>query len=122
MSPQVLSPAVTDFIAHQRETLELIKQETCGDDTKVINLIKSIEKAPTTSPVDPFLIAMAERAKQIQESYEDRQTRPGGARRTICRDRANEQRKKARPRRVTTRFAISCSPYFSRPVSRTRRT
>jgi type I restriction enzyme R subunit len=29
---------------HQRETIDLIKQKQGGDDTKVINLIKSIEK------------------------------------------------------------------------------
>ena len=36
--------AVTDFVAIDAETIDLIKQKHGGDDTKVINLIKSIEK------------------------------------------------------------------------------
>src|SRR6476659_2785769 len=54
-------------------TIDLIKEKHSGDDTKVINLIKSIEKTAEEESGDPFLIAMAERAKAIQESYEDRQ-------------------------------------------------
>jgi hypothetical protein len=66
--------AVTDFIAINAQTIDLIKQKHGGDDTKVINLIKSIEKTAEEESGDPFLIAMAERAKQVQENYEDRQT------------------------------------------------
>jgi type I restriction enzyme R subunit len=66
--------AVTEFIAIDAETIELIKQKHGGDDTKVINLIKSIEKTAADESGDPFLIAMADRARQVQESYEDRQT------------------------------------------------
>jgi type I restriction enzyme R subunit len=65
---------VTDFIAINEQTIDLIKQKHGGDDTKVINLIKSIEKTAQDQSGDPFLIAMADRAKAIQESYEDRQT------------------------------------------------
>jgi type I restriction enzyme R subunit len=54
-------------------TVELIKERKGGDGTKVINLIKSIEKAAQNSVSDPFLIAMAERAEAVRESYEDRQ-------------------------------------------------
>ena len=36
--------AVTDFVAINAQTIDLIKQKHGGDDTKVINLIKSIEK------------------------------------------------------------------------------
>lgn len=66
--------AVTDFVAINAETVDLIKRKHAGDDTKVINLIKSIEKTAEEESEDPFLIAMAARAKQVQESYEDRQT------------------------------------------------
>ena len=65
--------AVTDFVAINAETIDLIKQKHGGDDTKVINLIKSIEKTAEEESGDPFLIAMADRAKAVQESYEDRQ-------------------------------------------------
>jgi type I restriction enzyme R subunit len=66
--------AVTDFVAINAETIDLIRQRHGGEDTKVINLIKSIERTADEESGDPFLIAMADRAKQIQESYEDRQT------------------------------------------------
>ena len=66
--------AVTDFVAINEETIDVIKQKHGGDDTKVVNLIKSIEKTAENESGDPFLIAMADRARAIQESYEDRQT------------------------------------------------
>jgi type I restriction enzyme, R subunit len=66
--------AVTDFVAIDAQTIDLIKKKHGGDDTKVINLIKSIEKTAEEQSGDPFLVAMADRAKQVQESYEDRQT------------------------------------------------
>ena len=63
-------------------TIALIKTEESGDGTKVINLIKSIEKTAEEESGDPFLIALADRAKAVQESFEDRQDqrgrRPGG--------------------------------------------
>ncbi|MCC6487223.1 MAG: HsdR family type I site-specific deoxyribonuclease [Candidatus Hydrogenedentes bacterium] len=65
--------AVNDFVAIDAETIEVIKRKHDGDDTKVINLIKSIEKTAEEQSDDPFLIAMAERAKLVQESYENRQ-------------------------------------------------
>src|SRR5207245_8003213 len=65
--------AVTDFVAIDARTIDLIKQKHGGDDTKVINLIKSIEKTAEEESGDPFLVAMADRARVIQESYEDRQ-------------------------------------------------
>jgi len=65
--------AVTDFVAIDEKTIELIQKKHGGDDTKVINLIKSIEKQAEEESGDPFLVAMADRARQVQESYEDRQ-------------------------------------------------
>jgi type I restriction enzyme, R subunit len=66
--------AVTDFVAINADTIELIKKKAGGDDRKVINLIKSIQRTAEEESGDPFLIAMAERAKQVQENYEDRQS------------------------------------------------
>jgi type I restriction enzyme R subunit len=87
--------AVTDFVAINAETIELIKQKHGGDDTKVINLIKSIEKTAEEESGDPFLVAMAERAKQIQESYEDRQTSTQEALDELFAEiKRNEQRKR----------------------------
>jgi len=63
-----------DIVAIDGQTLELMKRRKSGDSVKVINLIKSIEKAAEENSDDPFLIAMAERAKAVQESFEQRQT------------------------------------------------
>ncbi|MCP9471043.1 MAG: hypothetical protein NNA31_13720 [Nitrospira sp.] len=54
--------------------IETIKQQQGGKATKIINLVKAIQKAAEENSDDPFLIAMAERAKAVQESFEERQT------------------------------------------------
>jgi type I restriction enzyme, R subunit len=63
-----------EYVAITKQTLETIKAKHAGDATKVINLIKSIEKTAEENSDDPFLIALAERAKAVQESFEDRQS------------------------------------------------
>jgi type I restriction enzyme R subunit len=65
---------VHDLLEINQETIELIKKKEGGTTTKVINLIKSIEKTAEEESNDPFLIAMAERAKAVQEKFEDRQS------------------------------------------------
>jgi type I restriction enzyme R subunit len=57
-----------------KDTVEYIVKKKQGEATKVINLVKSIEKAAQEQSGDPFLVAMAERAKAIQEAFESRQT------------------------------------------------
>ena len=87
--------AVTDFVAIDEKTIDLIQKKLGGDDTKVINLIKSIEKTAEEESGDPFLIAMADRAKQVQERYEDRQSSTQEALDELFAEiRRNEQRKK----------------------------
>jgi type I restriction enzyme, R subunit len=87
--------AVTDYVAINAQTIDLIQQKHGGDDTKVINLIKSIERTAEEESGDPFLIAMAERARAIQESYEDRQTSTQEALDELFVEiRRNEQRKR----------------------------
>ena len=56
------------------QTIETIKLQHGGKATKIVNLVKAIQKAAEENSDDPFLIAMAERAKAVQESFEDRQT------------------------------------------------
>jgi type I restriction enzyme, R subunit len=86
---------VTEFVAIDAETIELIKKQKGGDGTKVINLIKSIEKAAEENSNDPFLVAMAERAKVVQESFEDRQVSTGDALAELLEEvERNEERKK----------------------------
>jgi type I restriction enzyme R subunit len=87
--------AVTDFVAIDAQTIDLIKQRHGGGDTKVINLIKSIENVAEEESGDPFLIAMAQRAKAIQESYEDRQASTQEALDELFAEiRQNERRKR----------------------------
>ena len=82
------------------ETIELIKNKESGDGTKVINLIKSIEKTAEEESDDPFLIAMAERAKVVQETFEDRQTGAADALAELFKEiEKNEQRKKEQARK-----------------------
>ena len=65
--------SVYNLIELNETVLSRIKEESTGFPTKVINLIKSIEKRAEESSDDPFLIAIAERARAIQEQYENRQ-------------------------------------------------
>jgi type I restriction enzyme, R subunit len=65
---------VRDIFAIDEKTIEAIQSRDGGDNTKVINLIKSIEKTAEEQSEDPYLIAMADRARAVQENFEDRQT------------------------------------------------
>ena len=92
--------SVTDFIEINAQTLEVITAKQNGETIKVINLIKSIEKNAEDNPDDPFLIAMAERAKTIQENFENRQTDTEEALNKLIQEiNANEQRKKEQARK-----------------------
>jgi type I restriction enzyme R subunit len=76
-------------------TLDLIKRKRGSDGTKVINLVKSIEKTAEENSDDPFLIAMAERAQAVQESFEHRQTTTSDALAQLLTEvERNEARKK----------------------------
>ena len=86
---------VDDFVEINAETIELIKGKESGDGTKVINLVKSIAKKAEEESDDPYLIAMAERAQAVQESFENRQTDTAEALAELLKEVAvNEQRKK----------------------------
>jgi type I restriction enzyme R subunit len=76
-------------------TLELITKKRGGEGTKVINLIKSIQKTAEEESDDPFLIAMAQRAQAVQESFEERQTTTAEALEALLDEVSrNEERKK----------------------------
>jgi type I restriction enzyme R subunit len=86
---------VTGFVTIDAETIELIKKQKGGGGTKIINLVKSIEKAAEEQSDDPFLIALSERAKAVQESFEDRQTETAEALSELFAEiERNEKRKK----------------------------
>ena len=63
---------VDGLIEISAETIKLIYDTADGKRTQVINLVKSIAKSAEESS-DPNLIAMAERAQAVQESFETRQ-------------------------------------------------
>jgi type I restriction enzyme R subunit len=62
-----------EFFEINEKTIEKIKDTQDNDNTRVINLIKSIEKIADENSDDPFLIGIKERAEVVEENYESRQ-------------------------------------------------
>ena len=86
---------VTEVLEIDEDTVEYIVAKKGGDGNKVINLVKSIEKNAEDESDDPYLIAMAERARAVQESFENRQTSTAEALAALLEKlRTNEARKK----------------------------
>ncbi|SDB07914.1 type I restriction enzyme, R subunit [Desulfonatronum thiosulfatophilum] len=86
---------VIDVIEINENTARYIAENKGGDGNKIINLVKSIEKKAEEESDDPYLIAMAQRAQAVQESFEDRQTSTADALDTLLREvEANEARKR----------------------------
>lgn len=68
-----LAEMPAEYVVINTATLEAIKTKDDGKATKVINLIKAIQKQADEKSDDPFLVAMADRAKSVQAAFEDRQ-------------------------------------------------
>lgn len=64
---------VTDIFEINENTIEEIKKNNKPDDTKVINLVKSIENYVDDGDKPLLLLSMKEKAEKIKENYEDRQ-------------------------------------------------
>ncbi|NLN96175.1 MAG: HsdR family type I site-specific deoxyribonuclease [Bacteroidales bacterium] len=62
-----------EYFEINEETIEYIKGKNENSNTKVINLIKSIEKRADEVLDDPYLIGIKERAELVEEKYENRQ-------------------------------------------------
>jgi type I restriction enzyme R subunit len=62
-----------DFFEINEQSIQKIKDTQGNDNTKVINLIKSIEKIADEHSDDPFLVGIRERAEAVEETYENRQ-------------------------------------------------
>ena len=62
-----------EFFEINEKTIQKIKDSQDNDNTKVINLIKSIEKIADENSDDPFLIGIKERSEAVEENYESRQ-------------------------------------------------
>jgi hypothetical protein len=92
-----------------------------------INLVKAIEKAAEENSDDPFLVALAERAKVVQEGFENRQTSTAEALAALVKEiEKNEQRKKDQAAKgmdgLPTSFCASSPMTASRiPKSRVAR-
>lgn len=77
------------------DTIELIKTLNSTGPAKVLNLVKSIEKAAQENSDDPYLLAMAQRARLVQDKFEQRQTTTSDALSTLLAElHDNEARKK----------------------------
>jgi len=91
----VIAGEIAEYIALDGATIETIKKRLEGKATKVINLVKAIEKAAEEGRDDPFFVALAERAKAVQESFEERQTSTEDALAALLEEiEKNELRKK----------------------------
>lgn len=62
-----------EFFEINEKTIQRIKDTQENDNTRVVNLIRSIEKIADENSDDPFLIGMKERAEVVEENYENRQ-------------------------------------------------
>ncbi|MBL9172668.1 MAG: HsdR family type I site-specific deoxyribonuclease [Verrucomicrobiales bacterium] len=69
----IMAAPVAGYVVVDRSTIETIKSRDEGRATKVINLIKAIQKEADEKSDDPFLLAMADRARAVQEAFEARQ-------------------------------------------------
>jgi len=89
-----LAGASAEYIVLDGATIETIAKRVEGKATKVINLVKAIEKTAEEDSDDPFLVALSERAKAVQESFEERQTSTEDALASLLKEiERNEQRK-----------------------------
>ena len=86
---------VSEVFEINEETAKYIASRKGSDGSKVINLVKSIAKNAEEHSEDPSLIAMAERARAVQERFESRQTDTADALAELLKEvEANEARKK----------------------------
>ncbi len=91
-----LADLAAEYVVIDRSTIETIKLRDEGKATKVINLIKAIQKEAEERSDDPFLLTMADRAQAVQEAFEARQESTEQALEELLAAIAqNEERKKA---------------------------
>jgi len=62
-----------EYFEINEKTIQKIKETQVDDNTRVINLIRSIEKIADENSSDPFLIGIKERAEAVEENYQNRQ-------------------------------------------------
>jgi type I restriction enzyme, R subunit len=100
-----LAEPAAEYVVVDRSTIETIKARDEGKATKVINLIKAIQKEADEKSDDPFLLAMADRARAVQEAFEARQDSTEQALENLLSAIAkNEERKKEQAARGLDSF------------------
>ena len=91
---------VGELVKIDGNTIEEIKKSSEMSAAKLINMFKRIETVGEENSDDPYLVAMAERARMVQESFEQRQTSTAEALDEILAELArNEARKKEQAER-----------------------
>lgn len=85
---------LSDLVTINNDTIALIKANAEGGPARVINLVKSIERAAQDNSEDPYLIAMAERARLVQDKFELRQTSTSEALDTLLAELEQNQARK----------------------------
>ncbi|MHB8764605.1 MAG: type I restriction endonuclease subunit R [Deferrisomatales bacterium] len=87
--------ALGEYVKIDEASLDALHGRDEGKATKVINLVKAVEKAAVDDSDDPFLVALAERARAVQETFEDRQTTAVEALARLLADIEKHERRKA---------------------------
>ncbi|MBI3247979.1 MAG: HsdR family type I site-specific deoxyribonuclease [Deltaproteobacteria bacterium] len=90
----MVAESLAEYVTIDKSTIDTIKRREAGKATQVINLVKSIEKTAEENSDDPFLVALAERAKAVQESFEDRQTSTADALSDLLKEIEKNERRK----------------------------
>ncbi len=89
-----------EILKINEDTVEYLVERKQGEATKVINLVRSIEKIADENSDDPFLVAMSDRARAVQEQFESRQTGTSEALEELLAEvKRNEERKREQAER-----------------------
>ena len=104
----IIDEELPDEVKINNETLEAILQNRGGKPTKVINLIKSIERSAEKDSEDPFLVALSDLARAVQEGFEERQKSTEEA----LNDLAEAIRKNERRKREQAKKGMETIQYF----------
>lgn len=89
-----------EILKINEDTVEYLVERKQGEATKVINLVKSIEKIADEHSDDPFLVAMSDRARAVQEQFESRQSGTSEALEELLAEvKRNEERKREQAER-----------------------
>jgi type I restriction enzyme R subunit len=90
-----VSEPEAEYVVIDYSTIETIKAKDEGKATRVINLIKAIQKEAEEKSDDPSLLAMADRARAVQEAFEARlDTTEQALEQLLTAIAKNEERKK----------------------------